>query len=335
MPRNGALKQDGSVLLSARGLAHSFSRPERGAGKKGSLQALRGVDLDLVQGECLALVGESGSGKTTLVRALLRLIEPTEGEVLYGGEDVLKLSRRELQAFRRKAQIVFQDPFGSLNPRLRAGPMLEEVLKVHDRERGPSARRERVEELLKLVGLHHSHTRRYPHEFSGGQRQRLGIARALSVEPEFLILDEPVSALDLSVQAQILNLLRELQGQLALTVMLVAHDLSVVRQVADRIAVMYLGQLVEVASADEVFGDPRHPYTRGLLVAAAHGGSIFPDSEEWALQSADPPSALHPPEGCGFFSRCPHPVRDQECAEKAPALTRLASARQVACWKEI
>jgi oligopeptide/dipeptide ABC transporter ATP-binding protein len=245
------------------------------------------------------------------------------------------MARDDLQAFRRKAQIVFQDPFGSLNPRLRAGSMLEEILKVHGRGSTPEARKEGVVKLLGLVGLHPGHARRYPHEFSGGQRQRLGIARALSVEPEFLILDEPVSALDLSVQAQILNLLRGLQERLSLTMLLVAHDLSVVRQVADRIAVMYLGKILETAPTDELFGNPRHPYTRGLLVAADPGGKESPESEAWALLPDELPSPPRPSVGCGFYPRCRHPARNRECTLRSPELAGPPLAPRVACWKEI
>jgi len=257
------------LLLSVRELTHHFA-PRKGwrAGEKGSIQALRGVSFDLRESECLAVVGESGSGKTTLARSLLRLVQPTGGEVLFRGVDVLAMTSEELLAFRRKVQIVFQDPFGSLNPRLRAGPMLDEILRVHGHRASSGAREERVVELLQLVGLHPIHAGRFPHEFSGGQRQRLGIARALSVEPELLILDEPVSALDLSVQAQILNLLRDLQERLALTVILVAHDLAVVRQMADRVAVMYGGKIVEISPVGALFQEPAHPYTRGLLEAA-------------------------------------------------------------------
>jgi len=341
MPGNGGGRKDGAVngieevLLSARGLAHSFSsRAGAVARSRRRIHALRGVDLDLVHGECLALVGESGSGKTTLARALLRLFEPEKGEVHFDGGDVLAMPRGPLRAFRSRAQIVFQDPFGSLNPRLRAGPMLEEVLKVHGRGKTVEARAKRVEELLKLVGLHPTHARRYPHEFSGGQRQRLGIARALSVEPELLILDEPVSSLDLSVQAQILNLLRELQDQLALTMMVVAHDLSVVRQLADRIAVMYLGKIVETSPGEELFENPKHPYTRGLLAAANMDGVAISGSEAWALPTGEHSSVPHPPEGCGFFPRCRHPARDRDCSLEAPELKGRLLGCQVACWKE-
>jgi len=330
----------GETLLSVRGLVHEF-RPRAGGaeGGKGTVHALRGVSFEVHEGECLGLVGESGSGKTTLARSLVRLLEPKAGEILFRGRSLLDMDASQLLNFRRKAQIVFQDPFGSLNPRLRAGSMLREVLHVHARGPGPEvqggADEGRVAELLQLVGLHPSHSERYPHELSGGQRQRLGIARALAVGPEFLILDEPVSALDLSVQAQILNLLRDLQDRLSLTILMVAHDLSVVRQVADRVAVMYLGQIVEVAPVDVLFEDPRHPYTRGLMAAADSGIGTPPGEGSWTLLQGEPPSPLTPPAGCSFHPRCPHPSKDAQCTGVSPNWTGFGMARGVACWKEI
>lgn len=256
-----------AALLSVRGLSHTFSSGRWGRRGRPSdlIPAVREVSFDLDAGNCLAVVGESGSGKTTLARCILRLIEPQEGEIFFRGADVLRMSRDELLTFRKKAQIVFQDPYGSLNPRMKAGNMLEEILRVHGKDGSAQDRRKRVDELLELVGLHPDHRSRYPHEFSGGQRQRLGIARALSVDPELLVLDEPVSALDLSVQAQVLNLLKDLQERLSLTVILVAHDLAVVRQMADEVAVMQQGQILEFSSAPALFSRPSHPYTRGLL----------------------------------------------------------------------
>ena len=325
-----------ATLLSVRNLSHQFGwKGIGGGGAKRPVQALRGVSFDLAEGECLAVVGESGSGKTTLARSLLRLVQPTTGEVLYRGVDVLTMKGRELLDFRRKAQIVFQDPFGSLNPRLRAGSMLEEILEVHGGASSSGAPGAEAARLLRLVGLHASHAERFPHEFSGGQRQRLGIARALSVCPEIIILDEPVSALDLSVQAQILNLLRDLQEKLALTVILVAHDLTVVRQLADRVAVMYGGRLVETAPVEMLFEAPAHPYTRGLLEAAAPEGESAGQEGRWEVLPGEPPDPTRPPDGCAFFLRCPHPGKDRECSGESPKLEVLSPGREVACWKKI
>ena len=326
---------EGNPILAVRGLFHEF--PARaGGGGKGRIQALRGVDLNLYAGECLALVGESGSGKTTLARALLRLISPSGGSVLFKGSDVLRMTGPELQDFRRKVQIIFQDPFGSLNPRLRAGPMVEEVLQVHGRGGNSGERKKRVEELLSLVGLPSVAAGRYPHEFSGGQRQRLGIARALAVEPELLVMDEHVSALDLSVQAQILVLLRELQESLKLTYLFVTHDLSVVRHVAERVAVLYLGRVVEHGPTASLFDDPLHPYTKGLLAAADPWGAVGGVGAEgpgWGLLPGEAASPLDPPTGCALHPRCPHPSKDQECQTKIPFLEGGGGVRQVACWQ--
>lgn len=254
------------LLLDARGLKRSFPIRGRFGRVTGQVHAVEDVSLQIHRGETLGLVGESGSGKTTLGRTLLRLIEPTAGEAYFDGEDIFRMDRWALQRLRRRAQIVFQDPYGSLNPRLTVGEAIREVLQVHRLASGRAAEM-RVGELLELVGLAPEHARRYPHEFSGGQRQRVGIARALSVEPEFIICDEPVSALDVSVQAQILNLLRSLQQQLGLAYLFIAHDLSVVEHISDRIAVMYRGRIVEEASARTLIEAPRHPYTRTLLAA--------------------------------------------------------------------
>lgn len=317
----------GEDLLVVEGLAHDFPVGRGVARRRGDrIRALRGVDLRLREGECLALVGESGSGKTTLARCLLRLLEPSEGRIVYRGRDVLSLTPAELRAFRREAQMVFQDPFGSLNPRMRVEQMLDEVLRVHGLERGPRERRRRVDELLRTVGLSPSHRSRYPHEFSGGQRQRLGIARALSVRPRFLVLDEPVSALDLSVQAQILNLLQDLREGLSLTYLFIAHDLGVVRQVADRACVLYLGEVVEEGPADSVLGDPRHPFTAALLAAESlEGGGGRPEGE--------PPVLEDHWEGCPFRLLCTHPEKDRQCEEENPALRGREGTHRVACWK--
>jgi len=325
----------GELLMSVRGLVHHFPGGRFGGrGRALPVQALRGVSLELFKGECLAIVGESGSGKSTLARAILRLVQPTGGEVLFRGRNVMQLGGWELLEFRRKAQIVFQDPFGSLNPRLRAGAMLDEVLKVHGGPSTSAGREKRVAELLHLVGLSERHTVRYPHEFSGGQRQRLGIARALSVGPELLVLDEPVSSLDLSVRAQVLNLLKDLQERLSLTMLLVAHDLTVVRQVANRVALMYAGKVVESAPVEDLFRNPIHPYTRGLMAAADPEGSLPDGSGLWKVLPGEAPSPTRPPEGCAFHPRCPHPGRDDACVLGSPDLTDRGTSRQVACWKE-
>ena len=320
------------VVLSIRDLHREFLERPRG-GQVRRIQALRGVDLDLLSGECLALVGESGCGKTTLARVVLRLLEATRGSVLFRGREVFGFGRRELMAYRRRVQIVFQDPYGSLNPRLRAGQMLEEVLKFHQKHLSEGERQDRVAELLSLVGLQQEAASRYPHEFSGGQRQRLGIARALSVGPEVLVLDEPVSALDLSVQAQILNLLTDLQRALGLTYLFITHDLSVVRQVADRVGVFYLGEVVEIGPAREIFAEPLHPYTRGLLTAAMAQEEPALERSPWAILPGEPPSPAAPPVGCVFHPRCPHPSKGPECATAPPPRDPWDDMREVACWK--
>lgn len=252
-------------LLSVQDLSHEFVVGGGLLGPARTVQALSGVGFDVQPGECLGIVGESGAGKTTLARCVLRLLEPTGGKVFFKGQDVLVMDREALQAFRGQAQIVFQDPYGSLNPRLRAGPMLEEIVQITGRATRPSHVDDLVHRLLELVGLQAAHWGRYPHELSGGQRQRLGIARALSVGPEFLVLDEPVSSLDFSVQAQILSLLKELQERLNLTLLLVAHDLAAVKQMANRVAVLHKGMIVEISTTRDLFEAPSHPYSRNLL----------------------------------------------------------------------
>ncbi len=297
----------------------------------GQVRAVDGVTFWVRKGETLGLVGESGSGKTTAGRTLLRLIEPTAGRARFGGVDIFGLHADGLRRLRRRMQIVFQDPFGSLDPRMTVGDALREVLKVH----GLAKRRAvgaRVRELLSVVGLRPEHAARYPHEFSGGQRQRVGIARALSVEPEFIVCDEPVSALDVSVQAQVLNLLQDLQQRLGLAYLFIAHDLSVVDHISDRIAVMYLGRIVEIGEARAVVGQPKHPYTRALLSAVpvpeparASGRIVLP---------GDVPSPAAPPPGCPFHPRCPHPRKDVDCTRIVPPLAEKAPGQFAACIKE-
>ena len=305
----------GSVLEVV-GLAKSFERRAGLLGRsKSQVRAVDGVSFSVARGETLALVGESGCGKSTTARLALRLIDQTSGTIRFEGMDISDLRGRLLQALRRRMQIVFQDPFASLNPRMRVGQILEEPLILH--RLGDAAQRAaRVAELLGLVGLSPTHAQRYPHEFSGGQRQRIGIARALAVEPSLVVLDEPVSALDVSVQAQVANLLKDLQARLGLSYLFIAHDLAVVKHMADRVAVMYLGRIVEIGSKAELFAAPRHPYTRLLL-------SAIPRPDPLRVRAAVPvgelPSPLSPPSGCHFHPRCTFAT--DLCRAVAPDLT--------------
>lgn len=317
-----------SPLLETRGLIKHFP-VRRGLLQRvhGVVRAVDGVDLELHPGECFALVGESGSGKTTLGRCLLRLLEPDRGELWFRGEDLLALSGRELRLRRRRFQMIFQDPYGSLNPRMRVRDILEEPLAVH-RLVPKARRRERVDELLDLVGLTVEAADRFPHEFSGGQRQRVGIARALATEPDLLVADEPVSALDVSVQAQIVNLLARLQDRFGLTLVFIAHDLAVVEQLAHRVAVMYLGRIVELADREVLFGRPQHPYTVSLLSAVP-----VPEVDgrrERIVLPGELPSPVDPPSGCPFHPRCP--IARSRCAEETPPLAETDEGGWAACF---
>jgi peptide/nickel transport system ATP-binding protein len=314
-------------LLEVRDLVKHFPIRRGLFGREtGQLRAVDGVSFDLRQGEVLGLVGESGCGKTTTGRCILRLIEPTSGTVRFDGQDITRLSRRELRPLRRQMQVIFQDPYSSLNPRLTVGSMLGEALAIHGLARGAKART-RVAELLDLVGLSPDHAGRYPHEFSGGQRQRIGVARALAVEPRLIVADEPVSALDVSIQAQIVNLLQELQRKMGLTYLFVAHDLCVVEHISDRVAVMVLGRIVELAGAEALYGSPRHPYTLSLLSAIP-----VPDPERRRSRivlKGDVPSPIRPPTGCPFHPRCP--MARERCSHEEPALREVAPGHVSAC----
>jgi oligopeptide/dipeptide ABC transporter ATP-binding protein len=311
--------------------------------ERGRVQAVEDVTLYIVRGETMALVGESGCGKTTLARAVLRLIPTTSGSIRFDGEDVLALRREGLRQFRRRAQMVFQDPQGSLNPRMSVGSALAEVLRVHGIKRTAADVRAAVGALLERVGLGEQHRHRLPHELSGGQRQRVGIARALAVEPELLVLDEPVSSLDVSIRAQVVNLLVDLQKELGLTYLLIAHDLALVEHVADRVAVMYRGRIVEQAPVPGLFRDPKHPYTRALLAAIPQPvvptsgparTTQNPDSYDHGAPAPDTRGPEQEPRGCPYRHRCEHPARDAECAAVLPALRPLGDERFVACVKE-
>jgi peptide/nickel transport system ATP-binding protein/oligopeptide transport system ATP-binding protein len=318
-----------TALLEVENLVKHFPTDRSLFGRpKAFVKAVDGVSFTLEAGKTLARVGESGCGKSTVSRLVLRLIEPDAGAVRFEGRDLLSLDTKALRAFRRQAQIIFQDPYASLNPRMTVGQILTEPLALHDLL--PAARRgERVAELLRLVGLEPRLARRYPHEFSGGQRQRIAIARALAVEPKLIICDEPVSALDVSIRSQILNLLRELQDRLGLAYIFVSHDLAVVKHIADHVAVMNLGRIVETAEADALFAAPRHPYSRALL-------SAIPLPKPQAKRTrivlqGEIPSALNPPSGCRFHTRCPYVV--ERCRSEAPALAPDGTGHATACHR--
>jgi oligopeptide/dipeptide ABC transporter ATP-binding protein len=319
-------------LLEVAHLSKNFAARKRFLRPDGaSIRAVNDVSFTIARGETLGVVGESGCGKTTMGRAILRLIEPTAGSVVFDGTDVATLHGTALRKMRRRMQVIFQDPFSSLNPRMTVGAAVKEGILIHQLAEGRQAD-EKVRMLFEEVGLDPAYASRYPHEFSGGQRQRIGVARALSVEPEMIVCDEPVSALDVSVQAQVINLLQDLQRDRRLTYMFIAHNLSVVQHIADRVAVMYLGRIVEIGSSSDLYSDPIMPYTRALLSAVPRPEPSR-RSTRIVLQG-EPPSPANPPPGCVFYPRCHHPLKDEECTQVVPPLEEKTPAHFAACIKE-
>jgi len=299
--------------------------------KVGDVKAVDDVSFEIKKGEILGLAGESGCGKTTVGRCILRTYRPTEGQIIFEGQDISRLSRSKVRPLRRKMQLIFQDPYGSLDPRQSAGSIVGEPLKVHQLCRTDNEYRRRVKELFNTVELDPEMANRYPHEFSGGQRQRIGIARALACEPSFIVCDEPISALDVSIQAQIMNLLQELQEKLALTYLFIAHDLSVVRHMSTRVAIMYLGHIVEITDWKELYENPLHPYTRALLSAVPIPDPFVEKKRERIILKGDVPSPLNPPAGCPFHPRCW--LAKEECFQAMPRLRHVTANHEVACIK--
>jgi oligopeptide transport system ATP-binding protein len=318
-------------LLDVRGLHMHFPVTEGVVTHRriGEVRAVDGVDFTVNRGETLGLVGESGCGKTTTGRCILRLEKPTAGEIRFDGVDIAKLERRQLLALRRRIQVIFQDPYSSLNPRMKVGEIIAEPIRVHGIERNAARRSNRVRELLSVCGLDPKFADRYPHEMSGGQRQRVGIARALALEPEFIVCDEAVSALDVSIQAQIVNLLEDLREQFSLTYLFIAHDLSVVRHLCQRVAVMYLGRIVELADCDELFDNPLHPYTQALLSAVPAPDPTIEETRAFRPVMGEVPSPINPPSGCVFHPRCTIAVAG--CKELRPDLREIHPGHWAAC----
>jgi oligopeptide transport system ATP-binding protein len=328
---NGASQNGhGEALLDVKDLVMHFPLT-RGIiiqRKVGAVQAVDGVSFDVKPGETLGLVGESGCGKSTTGRAILQLYKPTSGEVIFKGKDLTKLNSGDMRKMRRHLQMIFQDPYASLNPRMTVGNIVSEPMQIHNLV-PKKERTQRVQELLETVGLNPYFANRYPHEFSGGQRQRIGIARALAANPDFIVADEPVSALDVSIQAQIVNLLEDLQERFGLTYLFIAHDLSVVKHISDRVAVMYLGKIVEMADRNELYADPLHPYTKALLSAVPIPDPVIEKRRERIILSGDVPSPINPPSGCHFHTRCPYAM--EVCRQVDPILADQGNGHRVAC----
>src|SRR5438128_9349714 len=324
------MENEANNLISIRDLKVHFplARSAWFGGSQSIVKAVDGASLDIRAGETLGLVGESGCGKSTLGRAILRLIEPTSGQVLFRGHDLASLSNRAMREHRRHLQIIFQDPYASLNPRMTVGQIVSEPIETFRLARG-DAKKKRVQELLEMVGLSSRFLKRYPHEFSGGQSQRIGIARALAVDPDFIVADEPISALDVSIQAQIMNLLEQLQVQKSLTYLFISHDLRAIRHVSDRIAVMYLGKLVEVAAAENVYADPLMPYTKALISAVPVPDPIIEAARKRIVLQGEVPSPINPPPGCRFHTRCPYAIK--ACREVEPPLVEIKLHHFAAC----
>ena len=298
---------------------------------RGKLKAVDGISFDIYPGETFGLVGESGCGKSTAGRTIIRLYEPTDGELIFNGKNIYELSRHEMRDIRRDFQMIFQDPYASLNPRMTVEEIIGEPLEIHRIYKNHNDRRNRVIELLKLVGLNEEHALRFPHEFSGGQRQRIGIARALALNPKFIVCDEPISALDVSIQAQVVNLLKELQEDLGLTYLFIAHDLSMVRYISDRVGVMYLGHMMEVANSEELYDNPIHPYTKALLSAIPIPDPQTQRNRHRIMLEGDVPSPIDPKENCRFVDRCPYAI--DKCREVVPEFEEIHENHFVACHR--
>ena len=329
---NGSALASAETLLEVRDLKMHF--PVRKGiliqRQVGAVKAVDGVTFSVKRGETLGLVGESGCGKSTTGRAILQLYKPTSGEVLFKGQDLMKLKSEEMRRMRRQVQMIFQDPYASLNPRMTVGDIIGEPIRVHRLRQGKAVT-SRVQELLELVGLNPYFINRYPHEFSGGQRQRIGVARALAVEPEFVVCDEPVSALDVSIQAQVINLLEELQQKLGLTYLFIAHGLAVIKHISDRVAVMYLGKIVELTDSKRLYSQPMHPYTQALLSAVPIPDPAIEKKRKRIILEGDVPSPLNPPSGCRFHTRCP--IAIEQCKVEEPPFIDYGNGHFAACWR--